>query len=137
LSDPFALENDLLGVQPQSFEEQEAAEQKAKEEQELKRAYLLRLMGDDQFRAWLWSVLAGFGTFERRYGASPNGFPDDRATEYHLGMRDAGWFLWETFDNVAPDLASLMRREGTGVQEVVVRARRASAKKPKPPPLVG
>lgn len=136
--DPFELENDLLGVQQQSPEEQEAVAKKAQEERELKRAFLVSLMSDEKFRAWLWDILVGFGTFERRYGASPGGFPDDRATEYHLGMRDAGWHLWETFDDVSPELTSLMRREGRNVTDVVIGAKRATARKPKPPvpPLV-
>jgi hypothetical protein len=54
--------------------------------------------------------LNGFGTFENSFAASPTGFPDPLATQFKLGMKAAGWHLWEVFDTASPEFASAMRR---------------------------
>ena len=105
-------EAELLGLQFQT-EEQEADEQaKFAEQVELRRMFLQRQLENPLFRKWLWEQLDTLGTFENAFGYSPAGFTDPMATQFKLGMKAAGWALWETFDNAAPELASLMRREG-------------------------
>jgi hypothetical protein len=105
-------EADLLGLEFQT-EEQEADEQRRfQEDQELRRAFLVGLMQNSLFREWLFAHITAFGAFANSFGAGPTGFPDPMATQFQLGMKAAGWALWESVDNVAPELASLMRREG-------------------------
>lgn len=82
-------------------------------EANFRREFLISMMQNKTFRAWLMGQLVGFGTFENSFGASPTGFPDHAATQFQLGMKAAGWHLWTLFDDVAPDLASQMRREAT------------------------
>ena len=77
---------------------------------ELRRKFLVRQMENPMFREWLMEVLVGFNTFGRTFAAGPTGFPDHAATEFHLGLKAAGWHLFTIFDDVAPDLASKMRR---------------------------
>ena len=120
LPDP---ERELLGLPPAPTPEEEAeAERLAREKAEDRKLFLYRLMNDPDFRGWLWSKLMEFNAFGHTFAASPTGFPDNQATWFHLGMKAAGWALWEEFDNAVPELASQMRREGTGVQPVVVTA---------------
>lgn len=102
----------LLGVPPRPTLEQEARDEEERKGQlEVERLHLARLMESETFRKWLWSLLTQCGTFQRRYGASPNGFPDRDATEYQRGWHDAGWHIWTLFDDAAPELAGQMRRE--------------------------
>src|SRR5579863_1688125 len=104
-------EEQLLGIERPSIEQEAELERVRKERNELRRRFLVQLMETDLFREWLMEQLMGFGTFENSFGAAPNGFPDRCATQFKLGMKAAGWHLWETFDDLAPALASLMRRE--------------------------
>lgn len=107
-------EADLLSIAlPTEADAQ--AEASRRERMGLRAEMLANLMRSELFREWLWEVLDGFGTFENSFGAGPTGFPDHAATQFKLGMKASGWHLWETFDNIAPDMASLMRREGSGV----------------------
>lgn len=69
-------------------------------------------MGNEMFRRWLMRQLVGFNTFTSPFGLSPTGFPQEEATQFQYGLKAAGWHLWEQFDNLDPELASLMRREG-------------------------
>lgn len=108
LSEP---EEALLGIERASIEDEAADQQRAVEKAELRRRYLISLMQNDLFREWLMEQLVGFEAFGSPFGVSPNGFPDREATQFRLGMKAAGWHLWEQFDEVAPELASLMRRE--------------------------
>lgn len=116
-------ERELLGLPPGLTPEEEAEQERlAREKAEDRKLFLHRLMNDPDFRGWLWEVLVSFNTFATVFGAGPTGFPDSQATMYNLGMREAGWHLWTMFDNAVPELASQMRREGTGAQPVVVTA---------------
>jgi hypothetical protein len=80
-------------------------------EADARRQFLVGQMQNRAFRRWLMEQLTGFGTFENSFGAGPTGFPDHAATQFKMGMKAAGWHLWEIFDDAAPDLTSLMRRE--------------------------
>lgn len=111
IEDLTAEEADLLGVKHEPPEEQEAREKSLRERARLRERMLRGLMDRPQFREWLMDVLVEFDTFGRTFGASPSGFPDDRATEFHLGRKAAGWRLWTLFDDLCPELASQMRRE--------------------------
>jgi hypothetical protein len=102
-------EADLLGVALPT-QEQLDAEENRKQRVELRKALLVNYMRNDLFREWMREVLNGFGTFEHRFGASVNGFPNAEETQFNMGMKAAGWYLWEVFDDLAPELASLMRR---------------------------
>lgn len=104
-------EERLLGIVRPTPEQEAEAERIAAENAELLRAGLVSLMQRDWFRAWLWGLLVEFHTFEDVIAASPTGFPDPHATQFYLGKRSAGWRLWTLFDDLSPDLASLMRRE--------------------------
>lgn len=92
-----------------------ARTEERKKEDELRRAkklvLLQRLLGDPVARDWFWGLLQEFDTFGVTFGISPGGFPDPIATSYHAGRRSAGWRIWTELDDVAPELASLMRRE--------------------------
>lgn len=101
-------EERLLGRDPEA---DRAARQRAEEEAELEAVYLRQVMESPIFRAWLMRQLVGFETFGNPYGVSPSGFPDHALTQFRLGMKAAGWHLWTILDSVAPDTASLMRRE--------------------------
>lgn len=109
-------ELDLLGEfrTPEERQEVEDAQKAAAEKLELRRLFLIRQMENPTFREWLMEQLSALGTFEHRFGGGPTGFPDPMATQYSMGMKAAGWHLWEQFDNIAPELASLMRREASG-----------------------
>lgn len=101
----------LLGIERPSLEAEEEFAKQDAEKRERQRRFLIGLMMDMQFRAWLMAQLVGFRTFEKPFGVSPGGFPDRAASEYQDGLRAAGWHLWTLFDDVAPDFTSLMRRE--------------------------
>ena len=107
-------EEALLGIERPSIEEEEAQAKTIEERKQLRRAVLLQAFGHEEFRAWLMEKLIGFNTFGQTFAASPSGFPDPNATFFHLGMKAAGWALWEEFDELSPELASLMRREAAG-----------------------
>lgn len=97
--------------------EQEAEAKKVRDEKaEVWRRYRLSLIENPLFRQWLMGHLLAFQTFSQPYGVSPAGFPDPLATQYHMGLKAAGWVLWEEFDNLSPELASLMRREASKTQ---------------------
>ena len=104
-------EEALLGIQRPSLAEEEAAERQFEERREFRRLFLVHLMADPLFREWLMELLVEFKAFDNPFGVSPAGFPDTNATFFALGMKAAGWRLWEIFDAVAPEMASLMRRE--------------------------
>jgi hypothetical protein len=108
-------EEALLGIERPTIEEEAETERIAHEKRELRRLGLLNLMAQEWFREWLMGKLAAFNTFGQTFAASPTGFPDPNATFFHLGMKAAGWALWEEFDNIAPEMASLMRREAAGI----------------------
>jgi hypothetical protein len=104
-------EEDLLGIERLTEEQEAEAEQELKQKLEIRRNFLRQLMTSSDFRAWLWEFLNEQGTFEHRFGTSPMGFPDNLATWHALGMKQAGMNLFHQFDDAAPDLCSLMRRE--------------------------
>lgn len=104
-------EENLLGIQRLTPEEEAEQEKIAKEKLEVRRLFLTGLIQNEMFREWLMEQLVGFNTFTSPFAAGPTGFPDREATQFQLGMKAAGWHLWEAFDNLAPELASLMRRE--------------------------
>lgn len=101
----------LLGQEPRDPEKDAEREQTKREKAELREVYIRKLMGEKLFREWLMENLTGFETFSNPFGTSPNGSPDHDGTQFRLGLKAAGWHLWEQVDNVAPELASLMRRE--------------------------
>lgn len=111
IEDLTAEEADLLGIERLTPEQEQAKEKALKERARLRERLLRSLMERPQFREWLMDLLLEFDTFGRTFGASPSGFPDDRATEFHLGRKAAGWRLWTIFDDLCPEQASLMRRE--------------------------
>lgn len=104
-------EEALLGIERATPEQEAAEETRVKEQGEIRRLFLARLMENPLFREWLIDVLTQLRTFEQPFGISPAGFPDPLATQYQMGMKAAGWYLWTMFDDLAPELASLMRRE--------------------------
>lgn len=101
----------ILGVERPTPEQEAEAEQIRKDKADLRKRFLVGMMENPLFREWLMEQLQGFQTFGQPYAAGPTGFPDHMATQFHMGMKAAGWHLWEMFDEVAPELASLMRRE--------------------------
>ncbi len=104
-------EEALLGIVRPTEEQEAEAQQIADEKAELRRVFLRGLMENQYFRAWMMEQLQGFRTFENAFGLSPTGFPDPMGTQFALGMKAAGWHLWTIFDDLSPELASLMRRE--------------------------
>lgn len=107
-------EEQLLGIERETPEQEDAAERNRLEKLELRRAFLKSLIENELFREWLMEQINGFGTFENAFGAGPTGFPDHDATQFKMGMKAAGWHLWAQFDDPYPELASLMRREAMG-----------------------
>ena len=107
-------EEELLGIERPSLEDEQEAERLAAEKAELMNEFLRNLMTNQLFRYWLISQINAFGGFENTFAATPTGFPDTNATWFKAGMKAAGWALWEQFDDLAPELASLMRKEGRG-----------------------
>lgn len=105
-------EQEFLGVQRQTLAQEAESRQIADEELKVRRIYLQQLMDNPMFRDWLYGVLMEFSTFSNPIGLSPVGFPDPMATMHAQGVKAAGWRLWEIFDEVAPERASLMRRQG-------------------------
>lgn len=103
----------MLGVEKPTPEQEAEAKKIADEKANLRRLFLLGMINNPLFREWLMGHLVAFQTFTQPYGVSPGGFPDPMATQFHLGMKAAGWTLWEEFDNLAPEMASLMRREAS------------------------
>lgn len=108
-------EERLLGIERPSEEDEAAAVQRAAEEREVRRQYLFGLIQQPLFREWLMSHLVEFGTFANIHAAGPAGVPDPMATQFYAGQKAAGWTLWAEFDDIAPEWASLMRRETMGV----------------------
>lgn len=108
-----AAERDLLNIS--TDDPAQIAEVQKERELELKwrRDLLASLMQNPYFRRWLMEKLSAMGTFENAFGAGPTGFPDPLATWFAAGRKSAGWDIWEEIDGVAPDLASLMRREAS------------------------
>lgn len=104
-------EEALLGIERDTPEQEAKQEKERKEALEFERTMLLNLMGSEQFRNWLMTLLISLHTFEQPFAAGPTGFPDPNATWFNAGMKAAGWHIWEVFDALSPDLASKMRRE--------------------------
>lgn len=100
----------LLGVERLTPEEEAEQDRIKSEKLELRKALLIGLMESEDFRQWLMEKLTAFQTFTMPFGAGPTGFPDTNATFYALGMKAAGWNIWEEFDAMCPELASKMRR---------------------------
>lgn len=111
----FPEEEAILGIEHRSPEEQTAREADEAEQKRLEsdfqREFLIRLMENPTFREWLMGLLVALRTFENTFGLSPTGFPDPMATQFAMGQKAAGWHLWTIFDDVAPELASQMRRD--------------------------
>jgi hypothetical protein len=105
------LEEALLG---RDLDAEAEAERVAAEKAELRRVFLVNLMGNEMFREWLMGWITELGAFDNIHAAGPTGFPDPMATQFYLGRRSAGWDLWTFFDDLSPELASLMRREARG-----------------------
>ena len=103
-------EEQLLGIYRPTIEEEEQAEAEKAEADEMRRVWLVNQMHNPMFREWLMGWLEHFGTFANTFAVSPTGFPDPLATQFKLGMKAAGWEIWESIDALAPDLASKMRR---------------------------
>ncbi len=104
-------EENILGIERLSPEQEAEQERLAEEKRDLRRRFLVAQMNNPMFREWLMEQLLGFNTFGNPFGVSPTGFPDHEATQFQMGMKAAGWHLWEVFDAAAPEMASLMRRE--------------------------
>ena len=105
-------EEELLGIERPTPEQEADAQRELDEQLELRRLFLITQMQNPMFREWLRGILNQLGAFENSFGATPVGFPDPLATQFKLGMKAGGWILWEMFDNAAPELTALMRREG-------------------------
>lgn len=110
-------EESLLGIERPTLEQEDEAKKIADEKVLLRTIYLRKLMDTELFRAWLWEHLQAFGTFTNTFGLSPTGFPHPEGSWFAAGRKSAGWDIWEQIDNLAPDLASLMRREATKPRE--------------------
>jgi len=104
-------ERALLGFQGPTPEETAEIERIAAEKRDVRQKLLAGLMQNEDFRDWLWEILALFGAFSYPIASSPAGFPDSMATQFYLGRKSAGEDLWRLFDDLAPDLTSRMRRE--------------------------
>lgn len=104
-------EEELLGIERPTLEQEAEAQKAIDEKAELRRTYLRLQMQSPVFREWLMELLQGFRTFENTFGVSPSGAPDRDGTQFALGMKAAGWHLWCMFDDLAPELSSLMRRD--------------------------
>lgn len=104
-------EEALLGIERPTIEQEEAAKREHDEAIKFERDYFVHLMQQPIFRAWVMRWINAFGAFDNAFGSSPVGFPDPLATHFKLGMKAAGWDLWEFFDELSPEQASLMRRE--------------------------
>lgn len=113
---PFEdLEAQLAGRAPQLTSRQiEEKDQIAADQARIRQLYLRQRMSEPLFREWLMSWLTRWGTFTMTLAATPNYTPDRDGTMFKLGERSAGWDLWCEVDSLAPELASLMRREATG-----------------------
>lgn len=122
-------EEALLGIQRETPEQEAEREKTEKERAEIRRRFLIAQMENPLFREWLMEELIGLGTFENAFGFGPTGFPDPMATQFKLGMKAAGWHLWEIFDTVAPELASKMRREFRSPEQVAVLHETAKPRK--------
>ena len=105
------LENELLGVEHLTPEQEADAERIAAEKRLLRDEALVKLMGQKWFREFAMALLTEFGTFVPIHGETSIGFPDPQATFYNLGRRSAGDQIWTMLDGLSPDLAALMRRE--------------------------
>lgn len=104
-------EERLLGIERLTPEQEAEAEKLRKEHKDLRTRFLVAQLENPMFREWLMEQLVVMGTFENAFGAGPTGFPDPMATQFQLGMKAAGWNMWDAFDRASPELASLMRRE--------------------------
>jgi hypothetical protein len=113
----FPEELELIDIKFETPEEIEKREKERQIEVDFRQAFLVVQMQNRTFRRWLMEQLVGFGTFENSFGAGPAGFPDKEATQFAMGMKAAGWHLWTMFDDAAPELASLMRREAAATKE--------------------
>lgn len=104
-------EEALLGIERPSLEQEAEQARVAQEQAQLRRHFMLDLMARPLFREWLMAKIMAFDAFGMPFGVGPTGFPDPQATFFKMGIKAAGWALWEEIDNLSPELASLMRRE--------------------------
>lgn len=128
-------ESALVGRPYVSPEEIAEADRVAEQKRQVRAQLLGGLMENEDFRDWLWGMLALMGTFGYPL-ANASGLPDPMATQFYLGRKSAGEDLWRFFDDLTPDLASKMRREHAA-QQPAVRARpppRPPARAPQRPP---
>lgn len=105
----------LLNIHRPTPEQEKAEEKRRAEDAELRRLFLVNIIGNPMFRGWLMEKLTQLGTFENRFACGPVGFPDPNATFFELGRKQAGLDLLEEFEKAAPDYIILMKREAAGL----------------------
>jgi len=110
-------EADLLDIDQIAPEERAEIEKQRALEKNFRHEFMLAQMQNREFRAWLMQKLTEMGTFVNAFGHGRSGFPDPNASWFAAGRKSAGWDLWEEVDAIAPDWASLMRREAALVKE--------------------
>lgn len=106
-------EESALLESPEERDAREAVEKAVAEQNRLNAAFMQNLMANETFRAWVMWILTGLGTFDNLFGVSANGFPDHEATQFLMGKKAAGWFMYTYFDSIAPEMMSRARREAT------------------------
>ena len=104
-------EADFDRLDPAGADRQAAEKLEADRAAEKRRQMIIRLLADEEVRSFFWEYLSDTHAFEPRF-ASTGYAPDPMGTFLYAGEQKAGWHLWAQLDAAAPDLASLMRREG-------------------------
>ena len=114
LSKPYASAYSIVWSLANTVRVNYVVEQAIKDQEEralVRRAFLVKQMENPMFREWLMDQLMFLGTFLAPVALTPTGVPDPYSTYFALGQQQAGWKIYTDVDAVAPELASLMRRE--------------------------
>lgn len=70
------------------------------------------VLADPVGRRELWQLIGVEAhAFEQRFGCSPNGFPDQQATWFHLGEQMLGQRVYDSLCIIDPEGSFLMRGE--------------------------
>jgi hypothetical protein len=76
-------------------------------------------------RREMWGILTAMHAFDQRFASAPNGFPQESATWFYLGERDAGFRLFRSWMRLDPEgVTKMMREHDPVLAELPKRPRR-------------
>lgn len=83
----------------------------AKRKQVQAEDFYRQIFASEVGRREMWDILKSLGTFDTVFATGPNGFPNEMATWFQAGQREAGQRLWKSWLKLDKDGVLLMMTE--------------------------